>query len=102
MTTDSRTSTGNIVGPGVRLEKDHYVAFDSLPKVVREEIANAPYSMAVADMAEWMTRCRLTGMGELEINELLLFRFRAFISRRIREECLRLYGPSHPQAGPQG
>lgn len=99
--TESR-KVGNITGPGVKIEKDHYVAFDQLPKIVREEIANAPYSMAVADIAEWVTRCRLTGMGELEINELVLYRFRAFIAKRLREETLRLYGPGHPQSGPQG
>lgn len=98
---DSETK-GNQSGRGVKLEKDHYEAFDILSPAVRAEIANAPYSMAVGDIAEWVTRCRLTGMGELEINELVLYRFRAFIARRTREECLRLYGPTHPQSGPEG
>ncbi len=98
---DSRIA-GNVSGlrDDIKLEKDHYVFFDTLPQKVREEIANAPYPMAVEDIAEWVNRCRLTGMGELEIIELALYRFRAFISRRTREECLRLYGPGHPQAGP--
>lgn len=99
---ESRSKAGNITGPGVKIEKDHYQAFDLLSPAVRAEIANAPYSMAVGDIAEWVTRCRLTGMGELEINELVLYRFRAYIAQKTREEALRLYGPGHPQSGPQG
>ena len=93
--------TGNIRSDRVILEKDHFVFFDQLPKAVREELANAPYSMAAEKIAEWMVECRRGGMEDLQIAELILFRFRQYLRDKVKAEVVKLYGPEHPQAGPQ-
>jgi hypothetical protein len=98
--TDSRTTIGNIVSDRIKLEKEHFAHFDQLPKVVREELANAPYPMAAEAIVKWMKECREGGMEDLQIAELILFRFRQYLRDKVRQEVTKLYGPEHPQSGP--
>ena len=97
---DSRTTIGNIVSDRIKLEKEHFAHFDQLPKVVREELANAPYPMAAEAIVKWMKECREGGMEDLQIAELILFRFRQYLRDKVRQEVTKLYGPEHPQSGP--
>jgi hypothetical protein len=98
--TESR-KTGNIVAERVVLEQEHFALFDQLPVKVREELANAPYPMASGAIVEWMAECRKAGMDDHMIVDLILYRFRAYLRDKVRDECKKLYGPEHPQAGPQ-
>jgi hypothetical protein len=98
--TDSRTTIGNIVSDRIKLEKEHFAHFDQLPKVVREELANAPYPMAAEAIVKWMKECREGGMEDLQIAELILFRFRQYLRDKVKQEVTKLYGPEHPQSGP--
>jgi hypothetical protein len=97
---DSRTTIGNITGDRIKLEDEHFAHFDQLPKVVREELANAPYPMAAEAIVKWMKECREGGMEDLQIAELILFRFRQYLRDKVRQEVTKLYGPEHPQSGP--
>lgn len=92
---------GNIKGPSVTLEEKHFEYFDVLPRPVREALANAAYSMAAEKIVLWIKECRAGGMDDYQISDIVLFRFKQFLSQRIKDEALRLYGPEHPQAGPQ-
>jgi hypothetical protein len=98
--TDSRTTIGNIVSDRIKLEEEHFAHFDQLPKVVREELANAPYPMAAEAIVKWMKECREGGMEDLQIAELILFRFRQYLRDKVKQEVTKLYGPEHPQSGP--
>jgi hypothetical protein len=98
MGTDSQA--GNIVGPKVVLEEHHFDYFDMLPRPVREALANAAYSMAAEKIVEWMKECRKGGMDDYQIADLILFRFKAYLAQKTKDEVMRLYGPEHPQAGP--
>jgi len=97
--TDSRH--GNVVGENVKVELDHLSCYDSLPPPIRRALADAPYSIAVKDIVEWIERLRLTGVDDYQIVEILLGRFRSYISQKVQSEAVRLYGKEHPQAGPQ-
>jgi hypothetical protein len=97
---DSRTTIGNIVSDRNKLEEEHFAHFDQLPKVVREELANAPYPMAAEAIVKWMKECREGGMEDLQIAELILFRFRQYLRDKVKQEVTKLYGPEHPQSGP--
>lgn len=91
---------GNVRAERVILEDDHFALFDRLPRVVREELANAPYPMAAEAIVRWMEECRKGGMEDLQIAELILYRFRQYIRDKIKDEVVRMYGPEHPQSGP--
>jgi hypothetical protein len=39
-------------------------------------------------------------MEDLQIAELILFRFRQYLRDKVRQEVTKLYGPEHPQSGP--
>lgn len=93
--------TGNIVAPRVVLEEGHFALFDQLPEVVRRELANAPYPMAAGEIVAWMRQCRAAGMDDYQIADLILFRFRQYVRDKVKTECQKLYGPEHPQSGPQ-
>ena len=97
---DSRTIIGNITGDHIKMEDEHFAHFDQLPKVVREELANAPYPMAAEAIVKWMKECREGGMEDLQIAELIVFRFRQYLRDKVRQEVTKLYGPEHPQSGP--
>lgn len=100
-TTESYGKTGNIVAERVVLEDGHFALFDQLPPVVRKELANAPYPMAVGAVVDFMKECRAGGMDDYQIADLLLFRFRQYVRDKVKDECKKLYGPEHPQSGPQ-
>jgi hypothetical protein len=91
----------NVRGERVLHEEHHFDYFDLLPKPVREVLANAAYSMAAEKIVEWMAECRKGGMDDYQIADLILFRFRQYLNQKIKDEAKRLYGPDHPQAGPQ-
>jgi hypothetical protein len=91
----------NIVAKRVVLEEGHFALFDQLPPVVRKELANAPYPMAAGKIVEWMRECRAAGMDDYAIADLILFRFRQYLRDKVKAECRELYGPEHPQSGPQ-
>jgi hypothetical protein len=93
--------TDNVTGEYIRLEEHHFDYFDVLPKPVREALANAAYSMAAGKIVEWMAECRKAGMDDYQIADLILFRFKQYLNQKIKDEVVRLYGPDHPQAGPQ-
>jgi hypothetical protein len=93
--------TGNIVAQRVVLEDGHFALFDQLPEKVRQELANAPYPMAAGKIVEWMHECRKAGMDDYQIADLILFRFRQYLRDKVKDECKKLYGPEHPQSGPQ-
>jgi hypothetical protein len=95
------TPTDNVTGQRILVEEHHFDYFDLLPKSVREALANAAYSMAAGKIVEWMAECRKGGMDDYQIADLILFRFRQYLSQKIKDEAKRLYGPDHPQAGPQ-
>ena len=91
---------GNVKAERVLVEEHHFDYFDLLPKPVREALANAAYSMAAEKIVEWMTECRRAGMDDYQIADLILYRFREYLSKKVQDEAVRLYGPEHPQAGP--
>jgi hypothetical protein len=93
--------THNVVAERVLLEEHHFDYFDLLPRPVREALANAAYSMAAEKIVEWMGECRKGGMDDYQIADLILFRFNQYLKQKIKDEATRLYGPEHPQAGPQ-
>lgn len=94
-------AVGNMRAQKIILEDDHFAFFDQLPRIVREELANAPYSMAAEKIVEWMVTCRNAGMEDLQIAELILYRFRQYLRDKVKDEVTRLYGADHPQAGPR-
>ena len=92
---------GNVTGREVTAEERHFELFDKLPPPIRKALAEAPYSMAVEHIVEWIEQCRVSGgMDDFQITELILSRFRAYVARTVKEEATRLYGEQHPQAGP--
>lgn len=91
----------NITGQRVVLEEEHFALFDQLPPKVRQELANAPYPMAAGQIVKWMHECRAAGMDDYQIADLILFRFRQYLRDKVKQECRNLYGPEHPQSGPQ-
>jgi len=94
-------SLGNVTGKKVTAEQRHFELFDRLPEPIRKALADAPYSMAVAEVLNMIEMCRVSGgMDDYQINELILARFRQYIATKIKEEAIRLYGNEHPQAGP--
>jgi len=98
---ESQRDTGNVVAERVVLEKEHFAMFDALPPVVRKELANAPYSMSVGRIVQYLQECRASGMDDYQTADLILYRFRQYLRDKIKEEVNRLYGPEHPQSGPQ-
>jgi hypothetical protein len=91
---------GNVRADRIILEDEHFAFFDQLPKPVREELANAPYPMAAQAIVRWMEECRQGGMEDLQIAELILYRFRQYLKDKVKQEVTKLYGPDHPQSGP--
>jgi hypothetical protein len=91
-------SVGNIGPDRPLIEPGHFDLFDRLPFPVRKAISEAPYSLAVREIVEFVERCLSAGMDSREITETLVQRLKTGMDRQVKQQAEKLYGPEHPQA----
>lgn len=90
---------GNSASDDAKREEHHFKMFESLPPLIRYELATAPYQFAIEEIYDRCNELYAAGMSQDEVVQTIVPRLRQMMERVTQREVLNNYGDQHPQAG---